>query len=218
MRNYRYVDVPERLPKHKRIVMPQIGADDYPDRPAGRFLSGFWDESRDGPLYQRIHEHREEEWLETARAYEDSPRSFGAAWRYVAAHPAFYKFRKMDDETPLSQIIQERNLERADAWWQRIDFHVGSWCVLGHSCRDDGDECQHERADVCWMEAGEWGWPMPKDPQDHPDQPQHGLHAYHDYRLDVYGESYESCTIQLAYLVWKHYGNDRRACHEMRNL
>lgn len=214
MKNYRHIDVPARLPKRKRIVMPRIGTDDYPE---GCKWHSLWNERRDGPLYAHIHDHREGEWFETARAYEDDPRNFGAAWRYLDGHPMFYKFREVNNETPLADLIQERNLERAGAWWQRIDFHVSRWCDRGRACYHIDDDCGHSGVDVCWIEAGEWGWPKAADPA-YPHEPQHGLHAYHDYRLDVYGVSYEDCTIQLAYLVWKHYGNDRRACQEMRNL
>lgn len=225
--NYTHYDVPAGPLKHKRIVLPQtIGTADYPEptdragkavaRHNRRTLRSLHDDEKRGPLYLNLQLMRCKSWAKIVFKYEKNPRDFYRAWRYLNEHPMFYKFRHVDDETPLTDILQERNLER-EYGFTRIDFRVSRWCTFGHNCDKEKSplDCKHPKIPIAWMEAGEWGWPADKDPE-HLYEPRHGLHAYHDYRLDVYGGTYESCVLQLAYRVWKLYGNDRRACQENR--
>jgi hypothetical protein len=223
LKNYTQYDIPETL-KHKRFYLPQdIGTADYPiqgkvDRKNRRTLRTLWDDERHGPLYLRSQLMRYKRWVKTVRKYEADPRDFQRAWRYLNEHPIFYRFREwvITDEAPLTEILQERNLEH-ERGFDRIEFAVSRWCERGHNCekRKEIADCGHRKTTVAWMEAGEWTWPADKDPE-HPYEPRPGKHAYHDYRLDVYGTTYEACALQLAYRVWKLYGNDRRACHENR--
>jgi hypothetical protein len=225
--NYTHYDVPAGPLKNKRIVVPPgIGTADYPDpvdargrkiaKQNRRTLWRLWDEDKRGPLYLSSQLSRTKQWAKVARKYEAAPQDFARAWRYLNEHPIFYKFRDFDEDMPLTQILQERNLEHTYGF-SRIDFQVARWCKFGRNCdmREEVRDCEHPRITVAWMEAGEWSWPADKDPA-HPYEPRPGRHAFHDYRLDVYGDTYESCVLQLAYRVWKLYGNDRRACQENR--
>jgi hypothetical protein len=56
-----------------------------------------------------------------------------------------------------------------------------------------GNRVRVASRDICWAESGPRGT--------------------HDYRLDVWGDTYESCVLQLAHLVWTHYGNDATLAH-----
>jgi len=208
MPRHELVDIPAGPLTHKNWMLPELGTDPYPGRDEGDDLNGFTVQhfgSHRG-LYEFCRKRRVEEWGETVQAYEANPRRFGAAWRYLDAHPILYKFR-MKEDAELSDILQERNLEH-EFGVDRIFHRVAEWCSEQWEC--DDDECGHRKVDIHYMELGKWEWPRDKDERDHDFEPRPGAHSYHDYELDVYGGNYEECILQAAYLVWKKYGSDRR--------
>jgi hypothetical protein len=193
--------IPASLP-HKPYTLPTIGTDPWPGREIQDDLDSFMaDLKRDhGQLYVVMQGFRVEAWTETVAAYEADPRRFRLAWEYLDKHPIFYRFVHARDDEPLPDVIQERCLRRDFALYE-LYFRVSDWCAE----RCENDECDHPTRDVCWIETGPWTWPAEKPD---PDEPRTG-NGVHDYRLDVYGDSYESCIVQLAHKVWTLYGNDR---------
>lgn len=204
---YRPVLVPATLP-HRPYVLPAVGTDDYPRDPhrepddLDRFLrqSGL----DRGTLYVETQEMRVEEWAQAVAAYEANPHDFGHAWRWLNTHPFFYKFRFPAPNAPTADVIQERNLDH-ESGVSRIWLAVGTSCELD-GC-EGGEECGHPEQLVVMMECGQYSWPGDFEPGRY--EPRDGTYSYHDYELDVYGETYEECIMQLAYLVWHNYGNDR---------
>lgn len=179
--------IPETLP-HKPYTLPAIGTDPFrrhnPADDLDTFVAQF--EREHGPLYELRQKHRTEEWAETVAAYEADPRRFARAWHYLNCHPIYYRFQSAcggPDEDG-----QERHLTD-DAGLYELYFRVSEFCAE----RCPASNCDHPTRDICWAETG-------------PGQS-------HDYRLDVYGATYEECILQLAHLVWVHYGNDRELAH-----
>lgn len=204
---YEPVPIPPGPLTHKNWVLPQIGTDPHPDHEGNDDLDTFVGRSFGSyrGLYEFTQHSRVEQWGKTVQAYEENPRQFGAAWRYLDAHPIFYKFRHVEDDTPLAQVLQERNLEH-EYGVTRIFHRVAEWCSEQWECDDDA--CGHRKVDIHYMELGKWEWPSDEKEYDYLPRP--GGDSYHDYELDVYGGSYEECILQVAYLVWKKYGSDRR--------
>ena len=209
MPRYKPVDVPAGPLTHKNWMLPEIGTDPHPGHEGNDDLDTFIGRSFGSyrGLYEFTQRSRVEQWGKTVQAYEQFPRRFGAAWRYLDGHPILYKFR-IDEEAQLSEILQERNLEH-EFGVDRIFHRVAEWCSEKWEC--DDDECGHRKVDIHYMELGKWEWPRDKrEGYDHDFEPRPGGHAFHDYELDVYGDTYEECILQAAYLVWKKYGSDRR--------
>lgn len=208
---YRPVLIPAALP-HKDYTLPTVGTDDYPRDPdrepddLDRLLARSGLDR--GRLYVETQQGRTQEWAKIVGAYEANPHDFGNAWRWLNAHPLFYKFRFPAPDAPTADVVQERNLEHENGV-SRIWLAVARGCELD-GC--DGDECAHPRTTVLCMECGQWSWPGDHDP--HRPEPRDGTYGYHDYKLDVYGDTYESCITQLACLIWTGYGNDRRTADE----
>lgn len=193
--------IPDTLP-HKPYTLPAIGTDPWPREQYPDDLDTFATEfeKRHGPTSVILHKHREEDWARLVAAYENDPRNFGHAWRYLDAHPIYYRFAHAPEtRTEPEKIIQERHLRgHGEFGLYELYFKVSHWCAQ----RCDDDDCEHPKRDICWIETGPWTWPD-RDP-DYP-----AGTGTHDHRLDVCGDTYESCIVQLAYLVWTLYGNDR---------
>jgi hypothetical protein len=208
MPKYRPVAIPAGPLTHKNWTLPEIGTNPYPDRDEGDDLDSFTVQHFGSyrELYESIQQSRVGQWGETVAAYEADPRRFGLAWRYLTHHPILYKFRMEEDEL-LEEILQERNLDH-DYGITRIHYEVAEWCSQDWDC--DNEECRHQKVDIHWMEFGKWGWPRDKDERDQDFELRLGGHGYHDPALDVYGDTYEECILQAAYLVWQKYGSDRR--------
>lgn len=197
--------VPATLP-HKEYALPAIGTKAREPEP------GCWPDDLDlflieqglegDKLHVQSQETRVAEWAQTVAAYEANPHNFAIAWKWINTHPIFYKFYFPARDTPTADVIQERHL---DEWGG-----VGRiWVAVGQACSEEecaDDECAHPKRDAVMMECGQRSWPA--DVHDGP-EPREGTYSYHDPELDVYGETYEECIMQLAYLVWHNYGNDR---------
>lgn len=193
--------IPDTLP-HKPHTLPTIGTAQNPRTPGDDLDTwGARFEREHGPATVILQRHRAEAWAQLATAYETDPRAFAAAWRYLDAHPIFYRFRAAHDDTDPAQIIQERNLVGGEFGLYELYFKVTAWCA--RRCEDD--DCEHPTREICWLETGPYCWPGEHDDG--------CAGSSHDYRLDVYGETYESCIVQLAYKVWTLYGNDRALAH-----
>jgi hypothetical protein len=192
--------IPETLP-HKPYTLPAIGTRMSPRDPNDDLITWAVEFEREhGPSTVILQNARTEEWAALVTAYEKDPRNFANAWRYLDAHPIYYRFRYAPDEaTDSEQIIQERHLAGHGGFGlYELYFKVSNWCA--ERCADD--DCGHPTRDICWIETGPWTWP--DGDKDHP-----AGCGTHDYRLDVYGDTYESCILQLAHKVWTLYGNDR---------
>lgn len=199
--------IPATLP-HKPYTLPTIGTDPRPrhatDPPDDLDTWGARFEREHGPASVILQNHRTQQWADLATAYETNPRSFPDAWRYLDAHPIFYRFHTSPDGTDgtePAQTIQERHLVGGEFGLYELYFKVTAWCA--QRCEDD--DCEHPAREICWLETGPYCWPGEHDDG--------YAGSSHDYRLDVYGESYESCIVQLAHKVWTLYGNDRALAH-----
>lgn len=172
---------PGTLP-HKPYTLPAIGTELQSGRkPAATGSPRANFERERGPLYEVIQKRRIDDWAQIVTDYEADPRRFARAWHYLNQHPIYYWFRRPGDEPAAGD--QERNLV-GDAGLYEFYFQVSELCAE----RCLANDCDHPTRGICWAESGPRGT--------------------HDYRLDVWGDTYESCILQLARLVWTHYGND----------
>lgn len=148
-------------------------------------------------LYERIQEHREDEWRKRILAFEANPDSVYNAYWYVALHPMFYyfkpwKFTKKDKIPP----VHERHLVNEQGW---DCVHISPQMVNPADMRISNDEHLNTQVDF-WYEFGPTLWGNNYG---------EGIRG-HDHTCDGGAPTYDEAIIKVAKAIHKTYGNDRK--------
>jgi len=175
-------DLPTRVPK------PRKGSTAWKNRKT----LGWMGES-DSDLYADLRRYREQEWRETAAAYEAGPGDFANAWHYLNAHPIFYRFQTWGATDGLPRqherhLISEQGLDRVEVYPIRVDPRTGR----RHR------KARHNTTTRLFFEFGPVAWADTSDVN------------FHDHLLDGSATTYEKAIVKVARRVHRAYGNDRR--------
>lgn len=185
---------------HKDIVFPEVdlsgdegdpdwsGEDMVPEGSHFRWV-------RPPGLHARVWGYKQEEWKETATAYEAEPDSFYRSWHYLDGHPVYWRF------------YPREGLPANNAVGLQAEYGFGSDAIsvfVTRVCNECGmrhKEPERNTKTEIRLETGKWELFLRGDMKQH-------VH-FHDTELDCGGDTYEEAVIKLARLVWERYGNDR---------
>jgi hypothetical protein len=172
------------------------------DRWIGAFLSvepgGRAHFHHSSELHAHVRAHHDDQFRQTAAAYDNNPTDFVTAWTYLMNHPMFHR---PGYGVRSGATMDELSSEQLAAPPDHIDDSNGLQDLWMHVSRDDG------RVAV-YLEHGPHLWPHDVPSTEHRNFPADGMSS-HDIDLDVCAATYEDAIVRLAANVRGKYGHDR---------
>lgn len=149
-------------------------------------------------LHARVRAHHDDQFRQTAAAYDNDPTDFVTAWTYLMNHPVFHRPLY---GCPSGATAADLPSEQLGTVPDHVDDCDGLRGVWMHVARDAG------QAAVC-LEHGPHLWPHDVPSAERRNFPADGMSS-HDIDLDVCAASYEDAIVHLAANVRGKYGHDR---------